>query len=252
MQISAEAKQDPALLEQLPMVRAIARRIHKRIAQSVDIEDLFSSGLVGLMEAHAKFDPAKKCQFSSFARFRIQGAILDYLRSLDWAPRGLRRRGRAVGETIQTLSSRLGRRPSEEEIAAELNTSLSAYQKLLGDLDGLEIVRLRRRHKDDSDEEDLVPVPSRPEDDPLFICMQCEMRKRLARAIEELSERERLVITLSYYKELTRHEISLVLRVSEMRVYQIHVSAVSHLRSAFSELSSCGPPKDRAAIKSGR
>src|ERR1700678_347312 len=129
-------EEEIVLLEHLPIVRFLARRIHERLPQHVDIDDLFSAGVVGLMDAFAKFDPAKKVQFRSYAQFRIRGAILDSLRTLDWSPRELRRKGRAVEEAIRVLTSRLGRAPNEGEIAAEMTLSLAQNQQLLGDLKG--------------------------------------------------------------------------------------------------------------------
>ena len=113
-------EQERVLLEHLPIVRFLARRIHERLPQHVDIEDLVSAGCVGLMDAFAKFDPAKKVQFRSYAQFRIRGAILDSLRTLDWSPRELRRKGRAVEEAIRVLTARMGRAPGEAEVAAEM------------------------------------------------------------------------------------------------------------------------------------
>jgi hypothetical protein len=110
-------EEEQVLMEHLPIVRFLARRIHERLPQHVDIEDLFSAGLVGLMDAFTKFDPAKKVQFRSYAQFRIRGAILDSLRTLDWSPRELRRKGRAIEEAIRMLMSRLGYVPSESEMA---------------------------------------------------------------------------------------------------------------------------------------
>ena len=130
------AEQERVLLEHLPVVRFLARRIHERLPQHVDIEDLVSAGVVGLMDAFAKFDPDKKVQFRSYAQFRIRGAILDSLRTLDWSPRELRRKGRAVEEAIRVLTARLGRPPGEGEVAAEMGLSLEEYQQLLGDLKG--------------------------------------------------------------------------------------------------------------------
>jgi len=136
-------EQERVLLEHLPIVRFLARRIHERLPQHVDIEDLVSAGVVGLMDAFAKFDPQKKVQFRSYAEFRIRGAILDSLRTLDWGPRDLRRKGREVEEAIRGLTARLGRSPNEAEIATEMSLSLEDYQLLLGDLKGLEIGRIR-------------------------------------------------------------------------------------------------------------
>lgn len=230
-------EQERVLLEHLPMVRFLARRIHERLPQHVDIEDLVSAGVVGLMDAFAKFDPQKQVQFRSYAQFRIRGAILDSLRTLDWGPRDLRRRGREAEEAIRAVTARLGRSPNEAEVAGEMGVSLGDYQSLLGDLKGLEIGTLHVEHNEDSGEEELAYVPGRPDEDPLFCCLRGELQGKLRSAIESLPERERLVMTLYYFEELTMREIGLALGVVESRVSQIHASAVVHLRAAMQELA---------------
>jgi len=226
------SEQERLLLEHLPIVRFLARRIHERLPQHVDIEDLVSAGVVGLMDAFAKFDPQKKVQFRSYAQFRIRGAILDSLRTLDWSPRDLRRKGRAAEEAVRVLTARLGRSPGEAEIAAEMELSLEEYHALLGDLKGLEIGTLHVEHNEDSGDEELAYIPGRPEEDPLFLCLRGELQRKLAETIERLPERERLVMTLYYYEEMTMREIGLALGVVESRISQIHASAVVHLRAA--------------------
>lgn len=233
-------EQERVLLEHLPMVRFHARRIHEKLPQHVDIEDLVSAGVVGLMDAFAKFDPDKKVQFRSYAQFRIRGAILDSLRTLDWSPRELRRKGRAVEEAIRVVTARTGRVPGEPEVATEMGLTLDDYQQLLGDLKGLEIGTLHIERNEDSGEEELAYLPGRPEDDPLFHCLRGEMEDRLADAIANLPERERLVMTLYYYEEMTMREIGLALGVVESRVSQVHASAVVHLRSALKDLAARG------------
>ena len=229
-------EQEHMLLEHLPVVRFLARRIHERLPQHVDLEDLVSAGVLGLVDAFSKFDPAKKVQFRSYAQFRIRGAILDSLRTLDWSPRDLRRKGRAVEEAIRSVTARLRRPPSESEVAAEMKLDLIDYQQLLGELKGLEIGRLQVERSEDSGEEELAYIPNRPEDDPLFRCLRGELRQRLADAIEGLPERERMVMTLYYYEELTMKEIGLTLNVVESRVSQIHSSGVVHLRAMLTDL----------------
>ena len=233
-------EQERVLLEHLPVVRFLARRIHERLPQHVDIEDLVSAGVVGLMDAFTKFDPDKKVQFRSYAQFRIRGAILDSLRTLDWSPRELRRKGRAVEEAIRVLTARLGRPPGEGEVAAEMALSLEEYQQLLGDLKGLEIGTLHMERNEDSGEEELAYVPGRPEEDPLFRCLRGELEERLTDAIQDLPDRERLVMTLYYYEEMTMREIGLALGVVESRVSQVHASAVVHLRAALQDLAARG------------
>ena len=231
------AEQERVLLEHLPVVRFLARRIHERLPQHVDIEDLVSAGVVGLLDAFSKFDPEKKVQFRSYAQFRIRGAILDSLRTLDWSPRELRRKGRAVEEAIRAVTGRLGRPPNEAEVADELSVTLDEYQQLLGDLKGLEIGTLHVEHNEDSGEEELAYVPGKPEDDPLFQCLRGELEERLTEAIQNLPDRERLVMTLYYFEEMTMREIGLALGVVESRVSQVHASAVVHLRAALKDLA---------------
>jgi RNA polymerase sigma factor for flagellar operon FliA len=228
-------EQEKLMIEHLPIVRFIARRIHERLPQHVPIEDLYSAGVVGLLDAFGKFDPAKQVQFRSYAQFRIRGAILDSLRTLDWSPRELRRKGRAVEQAIQTLTAQFGRAPNDHEIAHLLQIDLAAYQQLLGELKGLEIGTLHSERSEDSGEEELVYLPNRPEDDPLFRYLHSEMRERLSQAIGELPERERLVMTLYYYEETTMKEIGLILGVVESRISQIHASAVLHLRARLTD-----------------
>ena len=235
------------------MVRYLARRIHERLPQHVDMEDLVSAGVVGLMDAFAKFDPEKKVQFRSYAQFRIRGAIIDSLRTLDWSPRELRRKGRAVEEAIRLLTARLGRPPGEAEVAAEMELSLEEYQQLLGDLKGLEIGTLHLERNEDSGEEELAYIPGRPDEDPLFRCLRGELEERLAGAIDSLPDRERLVMTLYYYEEMTMREIGLALGVVESRVSQVHASAVAHLRAALKDLAARGAfdrsPKGKTGMR---
>jgi RNA polymerase sigma factor for flagellar operon FliA len=231
-----QAERDRLLVEHLPTVRYLARRIHERLPQHVELDDLISAGVVGLIDAFSKFDHGKKVQFKSYAQFRIRGAILDSLRTLDWSPRELRRKGRAVEEAIRSTTQRLGRAPAEPEIASEMGLELNDYQTLLGELKGLEIGSLHLERSEDSGDEELSYVPGPPEDDPLFRCLKGEMKQRLADAIEDLPEKERMVLTLYYYEELTMKEIGLTLGVVESRVSQIHSSAVVRLRSSLRTL----------------
>jgi RNA polymerase sigma factor for flagellar operon FliA len=149
----------------------------------------------------------------------------------------------------------LGHAPDEAEVAAEMALNLEEYQQLLGDLKGLEIGTLHMERNEDSGEEELAYIPSRPEEDPLFCCLRGELEERLAEAIQNLPDRERLVMSLYYYEEMTMHEIGLALGVVESRVSQVHASAVVHLRSALRDLAARGAferPRSRKAPGSGR
>ena len=234
-------EQERVMVEHLPIVRFIARRIHDRLPQHVQVEDLYSAGVVGLLDAFGRFDPSKHVLFRTYAQFRIRGAILDSLRTLDWSPRELRRKGRAVEKAIEMLIAQFHRSPTDIEIAQKLHIPLAEYQRLLGELKGLEIGCLHVERSEDSDEEEVDLIPGRPDDDPLFRYLDGEMRERLTTAINDLPERERLVLTLYYYEETTMKEIGLILGVVESRVSQIHASAMLHLRA---RLTSSTPPKE--------
>ncbi|HEV2135935.1 MAG TPA: FliA/WhiG family RNA polymerase sigma factor [Terracidiphilus sp.] len=238
--VAPTCEEERTVLKYLPLVRFLARRIHMRLPDHVDIEDLISAGVVGLLDAIHKFDPAKKVQFRSYAHFRIRGTILDGLRMLDWSPRELRRKGRAVEEAVQTLTARLNRAPEETEIAAELGLELNEYHQLLGHLKGLEIGTLNEKRFEDSGDEELDLLPARPEEDPMFRCLRREMEGRLAGAIADLPEQERLVLTLYYYEEMTMREIGLALGLAESRISQLHKSALGILRATLNYMKNAG------------
>jgi RNA polymerase sigma factor FliA len=221
---------DAALFNHLPIVRTIARQIHRRLPRSVDIEDLTSAGTVGLLEAISRFEPGRKIRFDSFAQYRIRGAILDSLRDIDWAPRTLRRKAREIEEVSHALRGRLERPPSEEEIAEKMELSLAEYQKLQCEIKCLEIGSLFTRQTYESAEEEEADLPSRPEDDPLLYAQREETRSRLRDLVKQLPARQRLVIFLYYNQEMTQREIAIVLGTCESRICQMHRSALARLR----------------------
>lgn len=230
----AATTSDALLLEHLSTVRYVARRIHKQLPQHVEFEELVSAGIVGLIDAVAKFKNEKNTLFKTYAQFRIRGAILDSLRSLDWSPRELRRKGRSVEEAMRLTTQRLGRTPSDVEVAAQMSITLKEYQRLLTDLKALEIGSLNAERNEETGEEELAYVAAPADEDPLFRCMEAEMKQHLMDAIDALPERERMVLTLYYYEELTLKEIAELLGVVESRVSQIRSSAVLRVRSALS------------------
>jgi RNA polymerase sigma factor for flagellar operon FliA len=222
---------EAVLLEHLPLVRILARKIHERLPQHVELDDLISAGVVGLMDAYNKFDGAKNVQFRSYAQFRVRGAILDSLRDLDWGSRDLRRKGRAVEEARRSLTQTLGRAPSEAEIAAEVGMPLQALQELLGELKSLEIGSLHELRSEDSAEEELAFVPAAEEEGPLFRCMQSERAAQLCAALAEIPEREARVLSMYYVEEMTLKQIGQRLGLVESRVSQIRAAAIASLRS---------------------
>jgi len=248
--VSNEAERERVLMEQLPQVRYIARRIHERLPRHVPFEDLVHAGVVGLIDAHSKFDQSKHVQFSSYAKFRIRGAILDSLRELDWSPRELRRKGRQVEEAYSQLASRLGRTPSENDLAREMGLPLDQLQALLAELDTLDVGSLRVESPNTGKEEDLADsVPAKPEDTPFSQCLRSEVKHLLAQAISELPEKEQRVLSLYYFEELTMKEVGAVLGIGESRVSQIHSLAMVRLRARLSFLdTNADPGRARGAV----
>jgi RNA polymerase sigma factor for flagellar operon FliA len=245
--VQNDAERERVLMEQLPQVRYIARRIHERLPRHVPFEDLVHAGVVGLIDALNKFDLSKQVQFSSYAKFRIRGAILDSLRELDWSPRELRRKGRLVDSTYSHLSGTLGRAPTENEIAQEMGIDLHELQSLLAELDGLELGSLRVESSHDHKEADLTDsIPSKSEETPFFQCLRSEMKHLLAQAISELPEKEQHVLALYYYEELTMKEVGAALGIGESRVSQIHSLAMVRLRARLNFLNVTTAPVARA------
>jgi RNA polymerase sigma factor FliA len=233
---NASSRED-ILIEHLPLVRLVARRIHEGLPSYILLDDLYSAGIVGLIDAVAKYDSTKQSKFGSYARFRIRGAILDSLRDLDYCPRALRRKGRALEQARDTLTTQLGRYPETLELVEALCTDLHSYQQLLGQLYTAKIALLDSDLSSSSGEEPdqgLDGLPSK-EDDPLRRYLRAEMEQELTEAIGGLPQRERLVVKLYYYDELSRSEISAILGVVESRVSQIHSSAIFHLRSMLAQ-----------------
>jgi RNA polymerase sigma factor for flagellar operon FliA len=239
------AERERLLLEQLPQVRYIAKRIHDRLPKHVLLEDLINAGVLGLIEAVHKFDPTKNVELKSYAKHRIHGAILDSLRDLDWSPRPLRRKARQVEEAQQKIRARLGRPATESEVAEELGMELADLQHLLGDLRGLDLgsLQVETTTEDGREREITHYLPNAPDEDPFFLCLRSEMKQLLSQAIAELPERERQLLALYYFEELTMKEVGAVLGVGEARVSQIHSAALTFLRSRLKELLKARPPQ---------
>jgi len=229
---SATAERERLLLENLPEVRYIARRIHDRLPSHVSFDDLVHAGILGLIDAVDKFDPGKNVQLKSYARFRIRGAILDSLRQMDWSPRNLRRQARRIEEAHRELAAKFGRAPTEPELAAHLALPLEEFQHLLGELRGLDLGSLQGPADEGSAEDSINVVASRPEDDPFQQTFRAEVRVMLAQAIDELGEKERQVLALYYLEELTMKEVGAIMNIGESRVSQIHTAALIALRSS--------------------
>lgn len=234
------ASEREALIEaHLAQVRYIADRLAAKLPPSVDRDDLIGAGVLGLLDAVEKFDPARGVMFKTYAEMRVRGAMLDSLRHLDWAPRSIRQRAREVENAIRTIEQEHSRPAKEEEIAAALNISVADFQMLLTELHGLTVTGLDR---DDDDEAGLRPqqIADDPQRTPLAFFERSEVRTLLSTAVDRLPERERQVVSLYYLEELTMKEVGAVLGVTESRVSQIHTQAVLRLRASLSPIYQSG------------
>jgi RNA polymerase sigma factor for flagellar operon FliA len=184
------------VMAELPQVYYIAAKIRERLPQQIEMEDLVHAGVIGLIEACRNFDSTKNAGFSTFAKFRIRGAILDSLRKLDWGSRAIRQKGRAITASIASLASSLGRQPLQEEIAADLKIDLAELQSTLTELDGLQLVNQQFESDADSESKyDLVEsAESKGNDNPFELCLEGEAKEHLKNAVLQLSEREQLII----------------------------------------------------------
>ena len=247
------------VLEQLPQVRYIAQKIHARLPHHIPLEDLVNTGVLGLIEALAKFDPKRNVQLQSYARYRIQGAILDSLREQDWSPRLLRQKERQLETAREKLQLQLGRAPLQGELAAELGVTDRQLQLLLRDLQGLEITSLQEPtylegHSLDEKMADTA------EESPFTLCQRSEMNGLLEQAMSKLPPRKRQVLDLYYFKGLTMKETGARMGVCESRVSQIHSSAVASLKARMKEVlisrqkeESCNPrPQSKSAFMPAR
>jgi RNA polymerase sigma factor for flagellar operon FliA len=226
------------VVRELPQVYYVASRIRERLPKNVELEDLVQAGVIGLLEACRSYDGSKDAQFSTFAKFRIRGAILDSLRKLDWGSRTLRRRGREISSTIVKLESQLGRKPDEEEIAEDMQMGLDELQDMQTQLDGLHLVgQLTNSTNDHAESYDLIEsAPSTGEDNPFELCLKGERKEQLAEAVSQMSEREQLILSLYYNEELTMMEVSKIVGIAVSRVSQIHAAAMVKLRASLPHL----------------
>jgi RNA polymerase sigma factor for flagellar operon FliA len=217
-----------------PLIKYIASRIAIRLPPHIDLNDLINAGVIGLIDAIEKFDAAKQIKFKTYAEFRIRGAILDELRSMDWVPRSVRQKARKVEDAISKLEYELGRPATDEEIAKEMNVDMDSFHKLLSETASVSLLSLDDLGEDDADlsRRNLLEYIIQDERQwPSHKLRTVEISRLVARAIQSLPEKERMVISLYYYDELTMKEIGHVLKFTESRVSQIHTKAVLRLRS---------------------
>jgi RNA polymerase sigma factor for flagellar operon FliA len=226
------AEREQLILEHLPQVRLIARRIHDRLPESVSLDDLISTGVVGLIAAIDRFDPAQNVKLKTYAEYKIRGAILDSLRGLDWAPRQQRKRAKLIEAAIASAEQRLHRTPTEEEIAAELGQSIDEYHEWLVDARGLSLGSLESTANPEDENRNLLKFVSDDEEAwPSRIVERQELQKLLAEGIEKMPGIEKTVLSLYYYEELTLREISKIVHLHESRISQLKTQAILRLRT---------------------
>ncbi len=220
--------------EYAPMIKYVANRIALRLPPHIEVDDLVSVGVLGLIDAIEKYDPTRGAKFKTYAEFRVRGAILDELRSLDWVPRSVRQKASEVDQVSQRLQAKLGRPPEDEELAEALGVSLEDFFNTLNETRSMPMLSLDDLGipKDSGEQQSLLDcLAGKGDADPQMQLRLTELKEIIAKAIDTLPEKERLMISLYYYEELTMKEIGEVLGITESRVSQIHSKAVFRLRT---------------------
>lgn len=239
MRMSAQAtrleSRDELVMQNVALVKSLAQRLAQRLPSQVQVEDLVSAGVLGLIEAAGRYKSSLGVPFQAFARRRIHGAMLDALRDLDWAPRSLRRLRRDVDSAVASERARLGREPEEQEIASALGMTVAQYERALEQLRTLELAAARELDAPTADGTPLLEFCVDPGESAVQTIERQELRAHLAQAIGELPERERQILALYYEEELTLAEIGEVIGVCESRVCQLRGLAVSRLRTLLRE-----------------
>lgn len=230
--ISSQVREQ-MILEHEPLVRFVVNRLAVRLPNHIDLDDLYSTGVIGLMDAIEKFDPGKGCKFKTYAEFRIKGAVLDQLRSLDWVPRSVRQKGRKLEQAYAEVEQRLGRAASEDEVADSLGLELDKFHTMLNQVRGISIVNLEEIRGTNADGDSAGTYADLIEDvhseNPLTSLKSTERKHVISDTIASLPEKERLVLSLYYYEDLNMKEIGQILGITESRVCQIHTKATSRL-----------------------
>ena len=231
IEITTENREE-VIKQYSPMIKYVANRIAMRLPPHIEGNDLVSVGVLGLIDATTKYDPTRGAKFKTYAEFRVRGAILDELRSMDWVPRSVRQKASNVDSVVQKLQSKLGRPPEDEEVAGEMGISLDQFFDTLNETKSMPVLSLEGLGiaKETGEQQSLLDcLAGKGDTDPQTQIRLNELKEIIAQAIDTLPEKERLMISLYYYEELTMKEIGAVLDVTESRVSQIHSKAVFRL-----------------------
>src|SRR4051794_21970094 len=229
-----DEERERLILEHLPQVRLIARRIQERLPDSISLDDLISTGVLGLISAIDNFNPVHNVKLKTYAEYKIRGAILDSVRGLDWAPRQKRRKSKQIEAAIAHAEQRLQAPPSEEDIAAELSITLEEYHEWLVEIRGLNLASLEYAGGDQG--KDLLHyLPDAGDNLPSLLLERSELEKLLASSIEQIPDIEKTVLSLYYHEELTLREIAQVVNLHESRISQLKSQAILRLRGQMAE-----------------
>lgn len=225
------------VIEYSPLIKFIAQKIAVRLPSNIELDDLISSGVIGLMDAIDKYDPTRDNKFKTYAEFRIRGAILDELRAQDWVPRSVRDKSKMLDKALVELESQLGRSPSEEEIAQKLGLSMDEFYDLINQVRPVSLVSIDDANTlSNMDKKSILNLLEGTRlNNPLVQLNMKSVKEVVAKAIEDLPERQRLVLSLYYYEDLNLKEIGRILRVTESRVSQLHAQAVARLRAKLTQ-----------------
>ena len=233
IEITTENREE-VIIQYSPMIKYVANRIAMRLPPHIEVDDLISVGVLGLMDAITKYDSSRGAKFKTYAEFRVRGAILDELRSMDWVPRSIRQKASQVDKVVQGLQAKLRRTPEDEEVAQEMGLSLDQFHETLNETKSIPIFSLEDLGiaKESGDQQSLLDcLAGKADADPQTQIRLVELKEIIAKAIDALPEKERLMVSLYYYEELTMKEIGAVLDITESRVSQIHSKAVYRLRT---------------------
>ena len=233
IEITTENREE-VIIQYSPMIKYVANRIAMRLPPHIEVDDLISVGVLGLMDAISKYDSSRGAKFKTYAEFRVRGAILDELRSMDWVPRSIRQKASKVDKVVQGLQAKLRRTPEDEEVAQEMGLSLDQFHETLNETKSIPIFSLEDLGiaKESGDQQSLLDcLAGKADADPQTQVRLVELKEIIAKAIDALPEKERLMVSLYYYEELTMKEIGAVLDITESRVSQIHSKAVYRLRT---------------------
>jgi RNA polymerase sigma factor for flagellar operon FliA len=233
----SQADKDKLILEYSPLIKFIAQKIAVRLPSNIELDDLISSGVIGLMDAIDKYDPTRDNKFKTYAEFRVRGAILDELRAQDWVPRSIRDKAKLLDKTMVQLEVELGRIATDEEIAKALDCSIEEYHDLINQVRPVSLLSIDEAQTFSTvDKKSILNILEGTRlNNPFNQLNMKTIKSVVTQAIEELPERQRLVLSLYYYEDLNLKEIGKVLRVTESRVSQLHAQAVSRLRAKLTQ-----------------